>query len=60
MNIYIARQPIFDRGQNLIGYELVYRSGMINACSAADGSEATLARGKEMGVNRPHHTDRNG
>jgi c-di-GMP-related signal transduction protein len=43
MNIYVARQPIFDRGQRLIGYEHLYRSGMINDYNAADGSEAKLA-----------------
>ena len=43
MDIYVARQPIFDRGQKVIGYELLYRPGLINSCDGADGTEASLA-----------------
>ena len=28
MNFYLARQPIFDRNQVLIGYEIIYRSSL--------------------------------
>ena len=37
---YIARQPILDVNLNLYGYELLYRSGPVNAFSG-DGEEAT-------------------
>jgi c-di-GMP-related signal transduction protein len=43
MDIYVARQPIFDRDQKVIGYELLYRSGLTNTCDGADGTEASLA-----------------
>jgi len=29
-NVFIARQPIFDRDQNIFGYELLFRSGLDN------------------------------
>ena len=31
MNFYLARQPIFDRNQLVIGYEIVYRSSLYSA-----------------------------
>lgn len=43
MNIYLARQPIFDRRLNVIGYELLYRSGLDNYCLEADGEKATAS-----------------
>ncbi len=30
MDVFIARQPIFDRDQNVIAYELLYRTGEMN------------------------------
>ncbi len=42
MDIFIARQPIFDAKQGLYGYELLYRSGVENAYSNADGDKASL------------------
>lgn len=43
MDIYVARQPIFNRKQKIIGYELLYRSGAVNAYDGTDGTEASLA-----------------
>ena len=40
MDIFLARQAIFDRGQNVYGYELLFRSSGSNVY---DGSEASLA-----------------
>jgi EAL and modified HD-GYP domain-containing signal transduction protein len=42
MDIYIARQPIFNRHKRLFAYEVLYRSGMDNAFPAeVDSDEAT-------------------
>ncbi|MEG6523462.1 EAL and HDOD domain-containing protein [Desulfotomaculum sp. 1211_IL3151] len=41
MELYVARQPIFDKGLNLFGYELLYRSGLSNYYSNLDGDQAT-------------------
>lgn len=43
MDIFVARQPIFDRKQKVFGYELLYRSGMVNRYDGSDGTEASLA-----------------
>jgi len=43
MNVFIARQPIFDTNKVVYGYELLHRSGWENVYSAADGDKATLA-----------------
>lgn len=43
MDIFVARQPIFDRRQRVFGYELLYRSGMTNKYDGTDGTEASLA-----------------
>lgn len=42
MEIFVARQPIFDRRKNVIAYELLYRSGDINGFDNSDGDQATL------------------
>lgn len=42
MDIYIARQPVFNRKKQLFAYEVLYRSGLDNAYpSAVLGDEAT-------------------
>ena len=41
MSIYLARQPIFDRNQNVVAYELLHRSSEINQYTAGDGDQAT-------------------
>lgn len=66
MELYVARQPIFDKGLNFFGYELLYRSGLSNYYSNLDGDQATselilnsmmvigfntLTRGKKAFVN---------
>ena len=40
-NIFIARQPIYDINEQLIGYELLYRTSHINAASFNDGKFAS-------------------
>jgi len=39
--VFIARQPIFDPGQNVYGYELLFRSGLNNVFSHANPDQAT-------------------
>ncbi len=42
MDLYVARQPVFDRDRNLVGYELLHReSEKTNEYSSADGEYAT-------------------
>ncbi|PWJ92094.1 HDOD domain-containing protein [Oceanotoga sp. DSM 15011] len=41
MNIFIARQPIFDRNLNVFGYELLYRSDFENISKIFNGDVAT-------------------
>jgi c-di-GMP-related signal transduction protein len=43
MDIFVARQPIFDKHQHVYGYELLYRSGLVNAYQGTDGSQASLS-----------------
>jgi c-di-GMP-related signal transduction protein len=43
MDVFIARQPIFDAKQSVYGYELLYRSGTENVYSATDGDKASLS-----------------
>lgn len=40
-DIFIARQPIFDRQQKLIGYELLYRGSDVEIAEFADGNLAS-------------------
>ena len=41
MDVYIARQPIFDRKLAVFGYELLYRRSMNNFYEGVDGNQAT-------------------
>ncbi len=43
MNIYIARQPIFDKNINLFGYEILYRMREEDNFCANDGDNASLS-----------------
>jgi len=43
MDIFVARQPIFDAHQRVYRYELLYRSGSTNAYEGTDGSQASLS-----------------
>lgn len=40
-DVFIARQPIFDRDMNVHGYELLYRSGHHATANVIDGTHAT-------------------
>ena len=41
MHVFVARQPIFDVRERVVGYELLHRSGLGNAFSGLDGTVAT-------------------
>jgi c-di-GMP-related signal transduction protein len=49
---YVARQPIFDRDENVFGYELLFRDGLENAFhgDSNEASRATLDRTLLMGL----------
>lgn len=40
-DLYIARQPIYDRQLSVYGYELLYRAGATNSANVVDGDLAT-------------------
>lgn len=42
MDIYVARQPIFDRNMHVYGYELLYRKSMNNFYEGTDDNQSTL------------------
>lgn len=42
MEIFIARQPIYDRNQSVYGYELLYRNGNIHNSADKNGDRETL------------------
>ncbi len=41
MNVYVARQPIFDRKKRIYAYELLFRDGTANAFPEINGEVAT-------------------
>ncbi len=41
MEVFIARQPIFDKKKNVYAYELLYRTGERNVAGVIDGDQAT-------------------
>lgn len=41
MTIYLARQPVFNRQQKVIAYELLYRASKDNYYPGTDGDQAT-------------------
>lgn len=41
MDIFVARQPIFDRNLRCVAYELLFRDGISNAMNHPDGDAAT-------------------
>lgn len=43
LDIYVARQPVFNRNIDLYGYELLYRSGSSNEYDGTDHSTATIS-----------------
>ncbi|WBW99127.1 EAL and HDOD domain-containing protein [Oceanirhabdus sp. W0125-5] len=41
MDVYVARQPIFDKKQKVVSYEMLFRSNKVNCYNGIDGNEAT-------------------
>jgi c-di-GMP-related signal transduction protein len=41
MDVYVARQPIFNKKKKIYGYELLFRDGTANFFSGIDGNTAT-------------------
>ena len=41
MDVYVARQPIFDKMKRIFGYELLFRDGMSDFFPRIDGNTAT-------------------
>ncbi|OGR11512.1 MAG: signal transduction protein [Desulfobacterales bacterium RIFOXYA12_FULL_46_15] len=41
MDVYVARQPVFNTRKKIIGYELLFRDGLKNAFPNIDGDIAT-------------------
>jgi EAL and modified HD-GYP domain-containing signal transduction protein len=41
MDVFVARQPIFDDNQKVVAYELLFRDGFGNAFPGIDGNVAT-------------------
>ena len=39
--VFIGRQPIFDAKLNVVGYELLFRPGNVDAFDGTDGNKAT-------------------
>lgn len=61
VNIFIARQPIFDSGKNVYAYELLYRSDTNNRALVTDNRMATLkvmANTLSMGLQKLTHGKR--
>ena len=42
MELFVARQPIFDRRQQVYGYELLFRSNLENAFHADNQDQASF------------------
>ena len=42
MDIFVARQPIFNRNNEVVAYELLFRNGQNNFYDSTNGDEATL------------------
>jgi c-di-GMP-related signal transduction protein len=40
---FLARQPIFDKSQNVFAYELLFRSGVENSCGEIDHEAASTS-----------------
>ncbi|WP_064091288.1 EAL and HDOD domain-containing protein [Rossellomorea aquimaris] len=41
MEVFVARQPIFDRNEETVAYELLYRNNELNLFPNIDGDQAT-------------------
>ncbi|MBU5592836.1 EAL domain-containing protein [Clostridium sp. MSJ-4] len=42
VDVYVARQPIFDRQEKVFGYELLFRGNKNNSYESCDGDDATI------------------
>jgi c-di-GMP-related signal transduction protein len=42
--VYLARQPIFDRQEKVVGYELLFRSGFDNFCGIISDEDCTSSK----------------
>ncbi len=42
-NVYVARQPIFDRRMRVVGYELLFRDSTANRANVQDQEAATVS-----------------
>jgi len=42
MDVFVARQAIFDRNLKIHGYELLFRSRQVDSFDGSDGDMATL------------------
>ncbi|WP_298840461.1 EAL and HDOD domain-containing protein [Clostridium sp.] len=51
MNVFLARQPILDKFNKLLGYELLFRNSEKNVYQAEDGDKATIEVIKNSFVN---------
>jgi EAL and modified HD-GYP domain-containing signal transduction protein len=40
-DVFVARQPIFDKNKHIYAYELLFRNGTANHVPDIDGDEAT-------------------
>ena len=50
---FLARQPVFDRSMNVVGYELLFRSGWHNTAHIGDqylASQSTLDHSAVVGL----------
>lgn len=41
MEVFVARQPIFTRNEEVFGYELLYRNNLENQFPEINGDKAT-------------------
>ncbi|MAG58777.1 MAG: hypothetical protein CMJ83_21015 [Planctomycetes bacterium] len=41
-DVFVGRQPIYDRALNLVAYELLFRSGDVDTANVIDGDQATF------------------
>ncbi|MCQ6276600.1 HDOD domain-containing protein [Bacillus sp. V3B] len=41
MEVFVARQPVFNIEEEIVGYELLYRNDLTNVCPYIDGDQAT-------------------
>jgi c-di-GMP-related signal transduction protein len=52
VDVYLGRQAILDRGRNVAGYELFFRSSRANFCDSADTSQVIVNAVLGVGLDR--------